>query len=83
LGSFTLWLDKAELDAMHRPRLKKSDPDLLFTFLRSAPARAIIRSENRIDGESMIFRCDFDRGDLKLTCRIMEACTDTAGSKLY
>jgi len=36
---------ETELNAMQRPGFIKDDPDLLFTFLRSSPARPAIETK--------------------------------------
>src|SRR6266852_5950749 len=49
---------------MQCQRLIENDPDLLFTSFRRAPARPLIRAEDRFDGKTGIFRADFDRGNV-------------------
>src|SRR5260221_3108243 len=49
---------------MQCQRLIENDPDLLFTSFRRAPARPLIRAEDRFDGKTGIFRTDFDRGNV-------------------
>lgn len=53
-----------QLNAVQGDRLIEDYPDLLYAFLRSAPAYPIFRTEDRLDREVGFFRRDFDSGDL-------------------
>lgn len=55
---------ETELDAMQRHRFVKDNPDLLFTFLRSLPARPTIRNECIFNGKAGMFRGYLYGGDL-------------------
>jgi hypothetical protein len=53
-----------KLNAMQRYRFIKNYPDLLFTFLRSAPPQPAAGTERKFNGKAGIFRRNFDSRDL-------------------
>jgi hypothetical protein len=46
---------KAKVDLLQRDRFVKNDPDLLFTFLRSAPTRPFLQTECGFNREAGMF----------------------------